>query len=189
MSQEVANRVKAASIPTIAINNTALLAPWSEIFYACDYSFWIYHASWALNHAGLKVTCDDSVPFEQVMCLRNTGTSGFDSDPGCIRTGNNSGYQSLHLAIHAGAKRILLCGYDMKGDHWFGKHPPQLADADANVHRNMFIPEFEKLAPQIPWLGVEVINCTPGSALRCFPVGNLDVELSRETVSNRTTAS
>lgn len=188
MSADVARLVRAADIPTIAINDTAKLALWANMMYACDYAFWMHHAEWALKFPRLKATCDDSVPFPQVLCVKNTGTSGFDPDPSCLRTGNNSGYQALHIAIHAGAKRILLCGYDMKGGHWFGKHPPGLTDADPNVHRNLFIPEFEKLAPLLPSLGVEVINCTAGSALRCFPAGSLDVELSRETIRHRTAA-
>jgi len=189
MSADVARLVRAANIPTIAINDTAKLAPWADILYICDYAFWMHHAAWALNFAGLKVTCDDSVPFDQVLCLKQTGTSGFDPDPRYIRTGNNGGYQSLHIAIQAGAKRVLLCGYDMQGGHWFGNHPANLADADENVHRNLFIPEFEKLAPLLPELGVEVINCTTGSALRCFPFGNIEDELSRASISHSSAAS
>lgn len=188
MSADVARQVRAANIPAIAINDTYKLAPWANLLYACDSSWWRHHAEDALKFQRLKATCDDGVPFSQVLCVRNTGTSGFDPDPGCLRTGNNSGYQALHIAIHAGAKRVLLCGYDMRGDHWFGKHPPGLTEADPNVHRNLFIPEFEKLAPLLPGLGVDVINCTAGSALRCFKTGNLDVELTREIVRHRTAA-
>jgi len=183
MSADVARQVRAANIPTIAINDTAKLAPWADILYACDYSWWMHHYEWALKHGGLKVTCDDSVPFPQVLCLKQSGKSGFDPDPTCIRTGNNGGYQSLHIAIQAAAKRILLCGYDMQGGHWFGRHPPNLAD-DPDVHRREFIPEFEKLAPLLPELDVEVINCMPGSALRCFPFGNLEDELNRASTGN-----
>ncbi len=178
MSLAVANAVRAAGIPSIAINDTYRLAPWADMLYACDANWWRHHAEDALKFAGLKVTCDDDhVSFDAVLHLKQTGDSGFDPDPSCIRTGNNSGYQALHVAIHAGARRVLLCGFDMQGGHWFGSHPEGLTDAVPDVHRKFFIPEFETLAPMLPSLGVEVVNCTPNSALRCFQMGNLDDEL------------
>jgi len=196
MSKDVADTVRAYEVPTIAVNDTARLAPWAHMLYACDYTWWMHHANWALKFRGLKVTIDDSVPFPAVLCLRthrdntigNPLVSGLETDSEYIRTGNNSGYQAVSIAIHAGATRILLCGFDMAGGHWFGSHPPGLTDADPNVHRNLFIPEFEKLAKILP-AGVEIINCTPGSALQCFPMGNLEEELRRASIGNSTTAS
>ena len=172
MSQAIAERVRASSLPAIVINDTHRLAPWADALYACDGRWWAYHAQEALKFAGLKITHDQSVPQDAVLWIPSSGRSGFDPDPSFTRTGNNSGYQALHIAIHAGAARVLLFGFDMHaraGKHWFGDHPAQLADSDADVFSRSFIPEFEKLAPLLPDLGVEVINCTPGSVLQCFP--------------------
>lgn len=181
MNLSVAEKVRASKLPTIVINDTHRLAPWADALYSCDSKWWLYHAQDALRFQGLKITQDICVPFPQVLCIQNSGSEGFDPDPARLRTGHNSGYQALHIAIHAGACRVLLCGFDMRvrGSevHWFGNHPPQLMDSDPQVFSRRFIPSFERLAPLLHGLGVEVINCTPGSALTCFTMRELDEAL------------
>jgi len=159
------------NIPTIVINDTFRLAPWAALLYAADAAWWQANPD-ALAFAGLKVTVD-SVP--GVEALRNTGSTGFDPDPQCIRTGSNSGYQGVHIAAQAGATRILLCGFDMtakRGAHWFGAHRPDLKNTDPETYER-FIRRFATLKDALDARGVEVINCTPGSALKCFPFGDL----------------
>jgi hypothetical protein len=57
-------------------------------------------------------------------------------------------------------------------NHWpgaepRGKHqPPEPFD--------LFIPAFETLVDPLAELGIEIVNCTPGSALETFPVANID---------------
>jgi hypothetical protein len=174
MSREIAAAV-VGNVPTIAINNTFELAPDADLLYACDAKCW-QHYGRALAFKGLKVTIDPSLPSRSVKLLHNSGQSGFDPDPANLRTGLNSGYQALHLAVHAGAKRILLLGYDMRGQHWFGDHPAHLQDSDPHVF-SRFIAEFEKVAPVYAEMGVDVVNCTPGSALTCFRASTLEAEL------------
>jgi hypothetical protein len=177
MNPQVAASVKAAEVPVIAINTTHRLAPWADALYSCDAKWWMHNQE-ALRFEGLKITQDESVPFPQVYLLKNTGSDGFDPDPSCLRTGHNSTYQALQICIHAKAKRVLLCGVDMRwvdGEtHWHGDHPAPLADSDPDVFRRSMIPSFNAFAPQLPGLGVEVINCTPGSALFCFPRAKLE---------------
>ena len=88
-----------------------------------------------------------------------------------VHTGNNGGFQAMNLAVHLGAKRILLLAFDMRrvGNRaqWHDKHkrptPP-------DVYANNMIPQFEAAVKDLDMLGVKVINCTPGSALKCFPI-------------------
>lgn len=136
------------------------------MLYAADVGWWNYHAQTALKFEGLKVTCQSSVPFKSVMLLKQSGAEGFDPDPSSLRTGGNSGYQAIHIAIHAKAKRILLLGFDMHdkaGHHWFGKHPKPLRTTETNTYR-IWSERFGGLLDR----GAEIINCTPGSALTCF---------------------
>lgn len=74
--------------------------------------------------------------------------------------GGNSGYQAVNLAYQLGAKTILLLGFDMKGTHYFGNHPDGLVQ-DSPFHN--FIESFKTITE------VEIINCSPDSALTCFP--------------------
>lgn len=172
MSQAVADQVRAAAIPAIAVNDTYRLAPWADMLYAADEAWWAVHPT-ALDFAGLKVSVGT---FNGVHRLRHTGVAGFDPDPACVRTGSNSGYQAVHIAVQAGAARILLCGFDMRGEHWFGRHPAGLANSNEALFAK-FRKHFAELAPLLPGLGVEIVNCTPGSALACFPTSTLDQQL------------
>jgi hypothetical protein len=110
----------------------------------------------------------------QVHILRNAneGTKGptLSLDPEYLATGCNSGFQALNLAVLAGAKKIILLGYDAKepsrGDksHWFGEHPRPCTMAAYAMYRN----SFKNGAEAIKAADVRVINCSPGSAITAF---------------------
>lgn len=177
MSREVADQLRAAAVPAIVLNDTFRLAPWADMLYAADVMWWVRNEQEALAFEGLKVTAMPNQRYPDLLCLRSTGERGYDPDPACIRTGGNSGYQALHVAIQAGAARILLCGYDMStgnGGHWFGRHAAPLRNADAGTYRR-WIARF----PDLRGHGADIVNCTPGSALECFPAGDLATELRR----------
>jgi hypothetical protein len=90
-------------------------------------------------------------------------------------TGRNGGYQAMNLAVHFGAKRQLLVGFDMRAregkSHWFGDHPTK---SGPDIYANVMLPAFPTIVEPLKVLGVEVINCTPGSALTCFPMMSLE---------------
>ncbi len=146
--------VRAAGVPAIAVNDAFLLAPWADVLYAADAQWWGVHAQTALKFAGLKMTADPSVHYRAVLKLKQTGKTGYDPTPGCVRTGGNGGYQALHVAIQAGARRILLLGFDMGGTHFFGRHRDGLRNTPDQTFAN-WIPRFSALAK----VGAEVINC------------------------------
>jgi hypothetical protein len=182
MTPRVAEAVR--SIPTIVINDSFREAPWAALLYAADEEWWRLNPD-AHAFAGLKASVA-SVP--GVRLLRNTGSSGFDPEPGCIRTGSNSGYQGVHIAAQAGARRILLCGFDMsaaKGAHWFGEHQRGLINTSPETYQR-FIGRFDSLKVELDRIGVEVLNCTPDSALKCFPMVSLDdaLRLGRRPLGN-----
>jgi hypothetical protein len=162
MSAEIADA--AQGLPTIVINNTHQLAPWADILYAADEEWWQHHPE-AMAFPGSKVTVGN---VRGVHRLEITGGLGFDADPRRVRTGSNSGYQALHIAVHTGAKRILLLGYDMQGGHWHPEHNFPLKTTTDSCYEK-WIRRFGELAPILKGMGVEVLNCTPGSALTCFP--------------------
>lgn len=141
------------------------------MLYGADSSWWSFHAQDALKFQGFKVTCVEDVPQKAVLRLRQTGIEGFDPDPACVRTGRNSAYQATHVAIHAGAARILLCGVDMtaeRGSHHHGDHPSPLRNTTPGSYREMRAC-WPGLIPVARERGIEIINCSAGSALSCFP--------------------
>lgn len=154
----------------IAISDAILMAPWADVLYSCDAKWWRHPSKhFGLKWDGLKVGLHSNIEFEKVNVLQYTTHSGFDERPTHLATGHNSGYQALHLAVHFGAKHIILLGYDMGAaggkTHFFGAHPDNL---ESNSPYKKFCSAFETLKEPLDNMGVTVVNCTRKSALKCF---------------------
>lgn len=165
-NQGIDNEVAGQSIPAFA--------PWADVLYAADAKWWKFHAERALRFAGIKVSIRPDAGYPEVNILQQSDRRPFDTRPTHLVTGSNSGYQALHLAVHFGSRRIVLLGYDMQDTggrrHWFGNHPGPLNAR--NTYPN-WLRRFEDLAPVLQRMGVEVVNCTTTTALRCFPLARL----------------
>lgn len=149
----------------IAINQAYTLASWADVLYACDARWWAWHKG-VPAFAGLKYALEkDAARWPGVQVLKNTGTEGLERDASGVKTGKNSGFQAINLAVHLGAAKILLLGYDMHGAHFFGDYP--WAPTIPPFHS--FLDRFATLVEPLKALGVEVVNCTPRSALKAFP--------------------
>jgi len=116
-----------------------------------------------------------------VHAVNVTGVRGYDSVIGNVRTGMNSGYQALHVAMQTGASKILLLGVDFTlrhGIHWHGAHVTGLGNPSERLFdrcRNM----FTELATVAQSLGTEVVNCSDLSTVTAFRKSSLEVELDR----------
>lgn len=165
----------------IAINESVRLAPWADVLWASDRK-WIDWNDGVPNFKGLKFSIEsrDTTTRSDWTVLKNTGFLGLETEPKALRTGFNGGYQALGLAYHMGAKRVILLGFDMKGDangrcHWHPPHP----DGRVSPY-DKFIEAFDSIVQPLKDAGVEVINCTPNSALKCFPYQSLQETLQLE---------
>jgi hypothetical protein len=81
--------------------------------------------------------------------------------------------------VLAGAAKIVLLGYDGQPGaggkmHWFGDHPVRTPPSWLELYRKM----LRKAAPKIAALGVDVVNCSPGTAIDAFRLGELASELN-----------
>jgi hypothetical protein len=150
----------------IAIKEAYLLAPWADVLYACDHSWWRYYTG-APTFTGLKYTLE--APYPGVVQLQNTGKAGLELDPSGLRTGHNSGYQAINLAVHLGATRIVLLGFDCWAapdgrQNWFTTKRPHL-----NSPYPVFLQSFGTIVEPLKAAGVAVINCSRTTLLRAFP--------------------
>lgn len=168
MGKSIVDDIFASGVPTIVVNNTYLLAPWADMLYAADAAWWHAHPD-AADFQGMRVTVQD---VDCAVKLRCSGPAGFDPHPGAVRHGGHSGHQAVHIAMHAGARRILLCGFDMHGTHWHGTHEEPLRNTAAGTY-GRWIEQFAELGNSAISLGIEIINCTYGSSLTCFPAMSL----------------
>lgn len=111
----------------ICVNDAFRLAPWAEALYACDFAWWYVHHEATRDFQGEKLTTDRRAAERfGVTLLRGEHRDGLSTDPAFIHFNKNSGAQALNIATLAGARRLLLVGFDMGGTHFFGDHPKPL---------------------------------------------------------------
>lgn len=159
MSQSVADSVR-GRVPVVAVSNAYTLAPWADALASNDATWWESNPK-AREFAGQKFS--------------GQHVRGIGPYRSTVDSQTNSGLLAMEVARQQfGATRVLLLGFDMGGTHYFGPHPKPLKNTPP--HRfEVFKRQFERWARLHP--AVQVINCTPGSALQCFPHSTLEAEL------------
>ena len=165
----------------IAIKDSIQLAPFADVLYACDGKWWRHYGDGLRDYRGPRFALDaDAGRWATV--LRNTGEQGLETDPTGLRTGRNSGYQAINLAVHLGFRRLVLLGYDnqpgpQEQRNWFGPRPSSYWLALPAWHESIARGWPSMVAP-LQALGVTVINATRATALACFPRLSLEEALA-----------
>lgn len=165
----------------LVVNTTWERVPTADVLYAVDQSWWdLYLPSVRARFQGECWTGSRLVAHQAgIHFIKVRGTPGLSKEPGTVSSGGNSGYQAIGLAVHFGARELVLVGYDMQRTygmkHWHGDHPPPLAQ---EIPVEGWRRSFDSLAVDLTAAGVRVTNCTRETALECFPRGELQQCLS-----------
>lgn len=170
-------------IRLIAVNDAYRLAPFADLCYFADARWWRWHKDRPEFQAFAGQKCSifgtgNEIDDPEVFMLRIGGTHGLSDNPEELRTGRTSGYQAINIATLGGSTRILLLAYDGKfardgKSHWFGDHPVR---SDENTNATL-AKNLRGLVEPLAQRGVTVINCSPDSAVDCFPRMDLDAAL------------
>jgi len=170
----------AAECRVVAINDAYREIPEADVLFAADRKWYDWHQG-APDFTRPKY-CLERTPYASVRSLRRTGHGGLELAPDGLRTGYTSGYSAINLAVHLGAARILLLGYDMqrgpRGEgHAFGEH------RDGTVPPfDMARTAFALLVDPLEALGVAVVNVSRVSSISAFPRAALEDVLPREVL-------
>lgn len=178
----------------IGVNMACFLGDWVDVAFWGDSDTYTDQREWFSDFGGLKVSCHpsfDGKKFPDVMYLKRfkSRTQGITLNPSEVGWGFNSGFAALNLAVHLGAKKIVLLGFDMYKHpkhgrvHWHAGYidktkiptrrqrmngitaPRASTRAPFSKHMEM----FPIAAKEIDKLGIQVLNACPDSALKCFP--------------------
>lgn len=159
MSPTVARRAARAADLVIACNTTFLLAPRATALYAMDSEWWLAYPD-AARFEGLKL-CERDVHGAAPVRLVERGMP---------IDGRNSALRATQLAAACGATSVLLFGVDLdvaRVERWHEPHPApigRLRRVDFELAHRAWRWVADDLAGK-----VEIVNCNPKSALRCFP--------------------
>jgi len=169
----------------IVINTTFRLAPWADLLYACDGKWWnavdpttnmkyAEEAAQHFNKDNMWTQDKGAADLYGLRYIKSLRKQGLSKVKGVIHQGANSGFQAINLAYLAGARRFILLGFDCKGNHWHGNHPGPI---NTGMPHGTWKKEFQILAADLEKEKVDVVNCSPGTALRAFRTGDLAEEL------------
>lgn len=158
------------------IKSTWKLAPFADALYGIDKGWWIANLG-CPKFTGLKFTPSPTAArafgLRQVklkaradILIRETGVIGCGLKTG----GGHSGFQAINLGVQFGARRILMVGFDMtlaNGAHWNDDYNG-VAKPDAG-RVAAWREAMDDCADQFRELGIDVVNCSLGSALKAYP--------------------
>jgi len=156
---------------TIAINKALKFYPHADAVYWTDGRVFTWLEEEINNFKGLKYTIRPKAYPGHVNLLRRGKKFGIETSPNSVAHGNNSGYAAINLAIHLGAKRIVLLGYDMgqtsEGSHFHDGYPVNATGA--KIYKEQFLPGFDILKDALKGKDIQIYNACPTSNLKIFP--------------------
>jgi hypothetical protein len=161
-------------VKVIAIKKCVELAPWADVVYGCDGPWW-RDVRGLMKFTGMKLCYDvqacDEYGLQRVNIRDNKSNRLSFDEIGAIGAAGNSGFQALNLAAQFGASRIMLIGFDVhgrSGEHWYGRNNWNFANNPTEDNYRRWRAAFEASAVDLTDRGIDVVNCSVSSDLKCF---------------------
>ncbi len=161
LTKEDCDYISNKDVITLVTNTTYQICPWADLLFGFDAKWWkFYMDDVKLKFKGERLTC--SVTGESFGVTTLYGKEWFDHF-------GNSGTAIISLAIVAGAKRVIMLGYDCQPDenkwHWHGNHPEGFNNCKSMIH---WPTQFKKVKRYADIKNVEIINCSRKTSLDMF---------------------
>jgi hypothetical protein len=162
----------------IGVNAAFRLGPWVDVCWFGDAPWFDANVEALRLHPAVKASCHERllrIPWVRV--LRRGKPAGIETRRDSIAWNGNSGGSAVNLAVHLGAVRIVLLGFDMRTDEggkhnwheWHNEQKGRLTEPPRNIYEQRFLPRMEVVAADLRALGVECLNASPDSAMEYFP--------------------
>lgn len=168
---------------TIAVNSSCMLAPWADVLFFTDSGWYEPRRAAVAGWPGLVISMSRTAKRELPDKVKRVKGEGDPALPprfpppgaGVVQQGRSSGHTAISVAVALGARRVALLGYDMRvvadREHC---HQEYTGPRDLGIYANDFVPAFNGWRAAAEAVGVEIINCTPGSAIAEFSFADLD---------------
>lgn len=164
----------------IAVNMAYRIGDWIDVVIFGDSGFYTKERVSLSKFPGLRISCTPISKSEDwVKTLGRDGakSKGISTNTALISWNSNTGAAAINLAVHFGAKRIFLLGFDMNIDqnkmqHWHDLYRKGPVSDDRRKRKLPFVRHlqgFPIIASDAKKLGVEIINVSPDSAITDFP--------------------
>ncbi len=166
-------------LPCVAANNAFKLGPWVDAMFFGDCRWFEWHKEALLKYEGIKTTtCERHRGKMGIKLLKRENSEPLAKSSDSLAWNKSSGAAAINLAVHLGARRIILVGFDMQQvDGQSNYHNEHKTRSGEKVYRR-FKSRMPQLAKALQERGISAINATPGSALNAFPIMALEEALA-----------
>lgn len=169
----------------IGINVAFLIGDWIDVVFFGDSNFFNSYKLPLSNFPGLKMTCSpnkDHIPWIKFLPRNPKQKRGISKDASKVSWNYNSGAAAISIAANAGAKRIILLGFDMvldaeENQHWHDLYNKKAQRANKN-HRgtgkskplpfDRHLRGFDAIAEDAKKRGITIINASSNSRIEQF---------------------
>lgn len=157
---------------------------WVDIVWFSDSRWFVWHRESLEKFSGLIAHSAPRQSKRLGLAFYKWGKrAGIDPRPSYIAHNKSAGGGAINFAFHLGVKRVVLLGYDMRRvggkPNWHDDHPSP--DKDPYWR---FLRVFPLIARDAKRYGLDIINCTPGSAIDAFPIMHLEEYLRWEEAND-----
>jgi len=162
----------------VGVNNAYMIGDWIDVDFFGDSAWYLVHRKRLAEWPGLKVSCaprEGAFAKDKIKYVEKDKKhrQGISSNRQAVSWNSNSGAAAINLAVHFGAKRIFLLGFDMQLDdnkvsHWHGGHGSNRKPPGFSRH----LRGFPCIAEDAKAMGIEILNASPGSSIIDFPIIN-----------------
>lgn len=134
-----------------------------------DLKWWQEHQQKLAAYSGTLTTCQRLVPDRAIKLLKGRPAGIEFKNRQMIGVNRNTGLGAINIAVHMGARRIVLLGFDMGGlnaHHWYDRPEGGDRGPTYRMHRRHALEVWEDLQAHG---GIRVINASPASTLPFWP--------------------
>ena len=147
---------------------------WVDVVWFGDHAWWDWHKLSLKTFCGLKAHPLQFLGHKfGTKRLARGKPRGIETRSGYVSWNFCSGSSAINLAVHFGVDRIVLLGFDMKkndgSNNWHHNHKKREDDPYPK-----YLACYPAIAVDAEKIGVEILNATPGSAIKQFPFINLE---------------
>jgi hypothetical protein len=165
----------------LGVNQAYKLGDWVEVCYSGDRRWYHWNQRKIRRYKGLMITSyPNFIPTKKGKLVLNVGRISKHGISGKKNTAicwnGNSGASAVNVAYWLGARRIVLCGFDMKRQgqkfNWhtdYPKLPPKKQNGRLTSPYRQFLECWDSIARDAKKLGIEILNATPAGNLNHFP--------------------
>ena len=156
----------------VAVGDAYTLAPCADVLYHADTRWWkakkdipgsrLPNYKYGIDPAAREWRSD-------LVTLDRTGSYGLELSPHGLRSGGHSGYQAINLAVHLGARRIILLGYDMLPSEDGRHHLLDEQPSPTHLRYDVWLGMYHTLLEPLQTLGITVVNASRRTAIDAFP--------------------